>query len=102
MNLLDITSFIPILYSQAIGQRDNLTCAYSCYFAAKYNGTLPSTLCDDALRSDDCLFKLFAYWFFKKKNDAGGVKALYDDALALSQNAEDFDSNWLLYTKHLT
>lgn len=95
MSLLDITSFIPILYSQAIDQRDNLTCAYSCYFAAKYNGTLPSTLCDDALRSDDCLFKLFAYWFFKKKNDAEGVKALYDDALALSQNAEDFDSNWL-------
>ena len=56
---------------------------------------MPSTLCDDALRSDDCLFKLFAYWFFKKNNDAEGVKALYDDALALSQNAEDFDSNWL-------
>lgn len=68
---------------------------YSIYFSLKYNFQLKELKAKDAISSDSCLFKLFAYLYFKIHKSKEEEKALAEEAHRLSGNKDDFNRNWL-------
>lgn len=75
---------------------------YALYFAIKYDFEIEKFNADDAIESTSCLFKLFAFLYFKKRADKIGEKNMKDHAKNLILNDDDFNRNWLFVYESLT
>ena len=68
---------------------------YALYFAVKYDFEITSLNPDTAITSNSCLFKLFAFLYFKKRADGIAEKKMKVHARELASNDDDFNRNWL-------
>lgn len=68
---------------------------FSIYYALKYNFSIDAITADMAISSNSCLFKLFAFLYYKMHCDKGAEKKLKEHARSLSSNNDDFNRNWL-------
>lgn len=90
-----ISSFSEKAYSLGLSTNNYEAICYSIYFSLKYNFQLKELKAKDAISSDSCLFKLFAYLYFKIHKSKEEEKALAEEAHRLSGNKDDFNRNWL-------
>lgn len=68
---------------------------YAIYFALKYNFTLETITSEIAIASEDCVFMLLSYLYYKKKEDKKAIQSLRRHAKTLASNKDDFDRYWL-------
>ena len=90
-----IKSFTERIYNQELKQNNYDGVCYSLYFALKYDFLINSIKVQDAVDSDSCVFRLFAYLYFKKNNMVPESNILYNLAITLKMNEEDFGQNWI-------
>lgn len=68
---------------------------FSLYFSLKYNFEINDISADEVISSDSCLFKFFAFLYYKVHNNSDEKKKLKEHAFFLSSNDDDFNRNWL-------
>jgi hypothetical protein len=61
----------------------------------KYGFMIDSLSAQDAVESESCIYKLFAFMYFKKYNNKAERAILRAHAMELKKNEEDLDQNWL-------
>lgn len=68
---------------------------YAIYFALKFDIELKNLEVQRVIDSQSCLYKVFAWIYFKERNDKKKLQALNTHAEVLSSCSEDFGANWL-------
>lgn len=89
----DIAQFANIIYDAAIEVENYEAVTYAIFFSLKYDFDIPNLKADEAIHKDSCLFKCFAWMYFKKRNDKVAIKKLKRHAKELSDNY--MDEYWL-------
>lgn len=87
-----ICNFSNAIFNDGIKYANYEACCYAMYYALKYEFTLKDILAEDIIELDDCLIKLFGYYYFKC-NDDSKLDLFINDAKNL--NNQEFDRNWL-------
>lgn len=95
VNKEDIEVFSNLLFKQELAVKNYDAVCYALYFSMKYGFEIESLSAKDAIESNSCIYKLFAFLQFKKYNNVTERAALRNHALDLKKNDEDFDRNWL-------
>lgn len=85
--------YINQLFSKSLKINHFEGAVFTVYFALKYNTKLLDFTSKLAIDSQDCLFMLLAYLYFKKENNNDEMIKLVDHAKHLAD--EDFDEYWL-------
>ena len=88
-----IEDFTQKIYSNALLQENYEAMSYSIYYSLKYNFSIVQLKCEDAIRMDSCLFKLFVWLYYKRRNDQDALRKLKEHAKELSK--EEFDQYWI-------
>jgi hypothetical protein len=90
-----IAAFANQLFNQEIKVRNYDAVCYALFFSIKYGFVIGSLSAQDAVGSESCIYKLFAFLHFKKYNNKAEGAILKAHALELKKNDEDLDQNWL-------
>ena len=93
--IYQIESFTQEVYEQELKSKNYDGVCYSLFFALKYGFLINSVKAVDAVNSDSCIFRLFAFLYFKKHSIIEDRALLRDLAMKLKTNKEDFGRNWL-------
>ena len=93
----EIAAYARIMYREGRGNGNIEQCCYSVLYALKYSFYLCDIDMQDVLGSDNCVFKLMAWLYFRKNRKRKGyreaLEALRQHALELYR--QDMDRNWL-------
>lgn len=95
-----INEFVNIAFDDGISKHNYEEVSYAIYFAIKYNFTINNIKISSIISDDNCIYKLFAYIYYKKKNAVSEIESLHNNALSLKDN--DMDRNWLFVYEVLT
>ena len=68
--------------------------SYSIYFALKYKIRININV-DFLIKSEDCISCLLAYLYCDENSDEKGKEQLYEYAIKLNTNEDDFYKNWI-------
>ncbi len=88
-----IAEFSNILYSDGLEKYNYEAVVFSIYFALKYGFEISKLDYNKAVSSNNCLFKLFSFLYFKRNNDYEAISNLTQNARELIEN--DFDRFWI-------
>lgn len=91
----DIQKFIDLAYEDGLEKRNYEECGYAIYFALKYNMDVKSIDSSKVAATNDCVYKLLSYLYFKKKGDSSSTAYLKNNAKNLAKTDCDLDRNWL-------
>lgn len=91
----DIDDFSNRLFEQELAVKNYDAVCYALFFSMKYDFEITKLSAKDAVGSDSCIYKLFAFLQFKKGKNTAEKAILRSHAVTLKRNEEDFDRNWL-------
>ena len=91
----DISSFSNLLYNASLSEENYEAVIYSLFFAIMYRFRIADLAVDDVIDSNSCLFKLFAWVYYRIINDRQALHCLHDHALSLCNYG--FDDNYWLF-----
>ena len=93
----EIAECAHIMYREGLSNGNVEQCCYSVLYALRYSFDLVDIDMQHVIDSDNCVFKLMAWLYFKKNRKKGGyrevLQALRQHALELYE--KDMDRNWL-------
>ena len=92
---VEIENLSQKLYEKGLNEKNYELICYALYFSIKYDFEIVKVDPDDAITSNSCLFKFFAFLYFKKNNSDTATKKMKDYARNLASNEDDFNRNWL-------
>jgi hypothetical protein len=87
-----IKSFSQIVFTTALEQENYEAIIYTLYYSLKYDFDIPQLNYNDAISKDSCLFKLFTWLYYLRRDNKSAIKALKNNAKELS---DDFDQYWI-------
>ena len=95
-----VCRFANIIFKEGISCRNYEAISYAIYFSLKYNFKLDDIDADKSTESENCMFMLFTWLYYKKHgiNNASFKKK----AEELSENDKDFERNWVFVFEVLT
>lgn len=88
-----ISKISALLYEEGVKLKNYEAVCYALYYANKYEFEIRELDFDVAKSSNNCLFLLFSYLYYEKKNDKAAVKMCKDYARSLL--ATEMDNFWL-------
>lgn len=88
-----INIFINKVFNDGILNRNYEETSYAIYFATKFDLTIDEMNCEDVLTSNDCIYKLMSFLYYKKRKDCDKIKKICKHAEKLKIN--DMDRNWV-------
>ena len=88
-----IKDFSQIVYDIALEQENYEAITYILYYSLKYNFDIPELNYTAAIAKDSCLFKLFAWLYYFRRNDKKATKELKLYAKSIAD--DKFDRNWI-------
>ena len=91
----EIQKFIDLANEDGLEKRNYEECGYAIYFALKHNMDVKSIDSSKVAATNDCVYKLLSYLYFKKKGDSSSTAYLQNDAKNLAKTDCDLDRNWL-------
>ncbi len=89
----DVEQFVNCLYQEDFNKENYEECDYAIYYALKYDINITNIDVSNVIETNDCVFMLISYLYFKAKNKKTSIETLYKHALYLWDN--DMDRNWL-------
>lgn len=89
----DVMKFASFIYRDGLAQKNYEAIVYAIYYSLKYEFDIGELHFEDAIESDSCMYKMFAYLYYWKRNDENAIKAFRKHAKDLSVN--DFEQNWI-------
>lgn len=89
------------IFKNGLDQKNYELICYALYFAVKYEFEIIEVDPDGAISSNSCLFKLFAYLYFKKHSNGIAERKMKMHACSLASNEDDFNRNWLFVYESL-
>lgn len=92
---VEIEKLSQKLFEKGLDEKNYELICYALYFSIKYGFEIVKVDPDDAIASNSCLFKLFAFLYFKKNNNDTANKKMKSHARNLASNEDDFNRNWL-------
>lgn len=98
---VDIENLSQKLFEKGLDEKNYELICYALYFSIKYGFEIVKVDPDDAIASSSCLFKLFAFLYFKKNNNDTVTKKMKSHARNLASNEDDFNRNWLFVYESL-
>jgi len=88
-----IKDYATSIYKDSFGKQNYEGVYYAIYFAIKYDLELNELTSEKAIETEDCLVLVFAYTYFRKRNDVSSVTKLEDYAKKI--DASDFNRYWI-------
>ena len=88
-----ISKISNLLYEEGTRLKNYEAVCYALYYANKYEFEIKDLNFDVAKNSNNCLFLLFSYLYYEKKNDKVAVKFCKDYARSLMPT--EMDNFWL-------
>lgn len=82
-------------YNEGIRTRNYELCCYSLLFSIKNSSIIKKINIDEIIDSNHCILLLLSYLYSDKNRLISEKQKLYELALTLSKDKEDFDRNWL-------
>lgn len=97
-----IARYANIVYQNGNDRKNYEQVSYSIFFAIKYGFLIQGFKTSDAIKSDDCIYLMFAYLYAKKNKFKNEMDELQKHASALCADQESFDQYWLFIYEALT
>ena len=91
----EIDDFSQIIFKEGVNNRNFEAVCYAIFFALRYDFALHTINAEKAVQSESCLFELFAFLYFKQRQDKQSQKLLREHAKELSKNDDELERNWL-------
>lgn len=98
---VEIEKLSQKIFKKGLDEKNYELICYALYFSIKYGFKIIRVDPDDAIASNSCLFKLFAFLYFKKNNNDTAIKKMKSHARSLASNEDDFNRNWLFVYESL-
>lgn len=89
----EIQKFIDLSYEDGLEKKNYEECSYAIYFALKYDMEVKSIDSVKVVATNDCIYKLLSFLYFRKKGDSSNTTCLQNEAKNLAQT--DMDRNWI-------
>ena len=89
----EIQKFIDLSYEDGLEKKNYEGCSYAIYFALKYDMEVKSIDSVKVVATNDCIYKLLSFLYFRKKGDSSNTTCLQNEAKNLAQT--DMDRNWI-------
>lgn len=96
----DVARFANIIFESALVIENYEAMVYAIFFSLKYGFDILEMDEKLAIQKDSCLFKCFAWMYYKKRGNESAIKALKKHAKSLSEN--DMDAYWLFIYEALS
>lgn len=93
VNKTEISMFSNLLYSEGIKLKNYEGICYALYYAIKYGFQIDEVDVDTAKNSNNCLFLLFSYLYYKQNQVHSKVKIYKEHAKSLRDT--EMDTYWL-------
>ena len=91
-----ISNILNILYNVGKETHNYETTAYALYYALLHNCEIVNTDVNEIIASQDCIYMLMAYLYFKHRNSQTEISVLHNYALGLtSKDPNTFDPLWV-------
>lgn len=91
----EIKEVANYFYDEGIRTRNYELCCYSVLYSLKNCSTINNFKIIDILNSKHCILMLLSYLYADKNGLTSEKQSLYNHALTLSSDKEDFDRHWL-------
>ena len=85
----NIQKVANLIYTEGLSSKNYETICYALYYSIKYGFVIDNVTFEAAKQSNNCLFLLFAYLYFKKNYDKNSVKSCKEYAKGISKNYMD-------------
>lgn len=89
-----INIFINKAFKNGVSNRNYEEASYAIYFAIKFDLIIEAINCENIVSSNDCIYKLISFLYYKKLKANDELKILREHALELKKNDSDMYRNW--------
>lgn len=90
----DIKNFSELVFKEGLKNGNYEQLCYSLYYAIKYSFELDSLDFLKSIESDNCIYKLLIWMYYKKQDNKINIDIIKNHAMELVKNLE-FEQNWL-------
>lgn len=90
-----INIFINKAFKDGVSNRNYEEASYAIYFAIKFDLIIEAINCENIVSSNDCIYKLISFLYYKKLKANNELKILREHALELKKNDSDMYRNWV-------
>ena len=91
-----IKDFVDKIFMDSVQLQNFEAIYYAIFFSLKYDFVIDGVDVDSAIKSNDCLYKLFVFLYFKRNNNSEALKLLKNNAIDLKKRSTgNMDRYWI-------